>query len=95
MVELKGVLVVVESGCAKFFAVLRVHINFKRFYKSWIYPCWLLPSGLKRSSRPLHLHHHHGDVDGVTPSRPTLGLELYEFYLNLLSFSVFLLSFLL
>ena len=29
----------------------------------------------------------------ISPSRPTLGLEVYEFYLNLLSFSAFLLSF--
>ena len=29
----------------------------------------------------------------ASPSRPTLGLEVYEFYLNLLSFSVFLPSF--
>ena len=31
----------------------------------------------------------------TSPSRPTLGLEVYEFYLNLLSFSVFVPSFLL
>ena len=29
----------------------------------------------------------------TSPSRPTLGLEVHEFYLNLLSFSVFLPSF--
>ena len=31
----------------------------------------------------------------TSPSRPTLGLEVYEFHLNLLSYSVFLPSFLL
>ena len=40
-----------------------------------------------------------GEVFPFTPStspyRPTLGQEVYEFYYNLLSFSVFLPSFLL
>ena len=43
--------------------------------------CWL-PPWLERSS--------HLCTPTTSPFRPTLGLEVYEFYLNLLSFSVFL-----
>ena len=42
---------------------------------------WWLPPWLERSS---HI------CTPTSPFRPTLGLEVYEFYLNSLSFSVFL-----
>ena len=44
---------------------------------------WWLPPGLE------------GSTPSTSPSRPTFGLEVYELYLNLLSFSAFLPSFLL
>ena len=43
---------------------------------------WWLPPWLERSSRLC--------TPTTSPFRPTLGLEVYEFYLNSLSFSVFL-----